>query len=273
MKWIQDWKRILKMVEALQEVTVPYFKAVEAYGSDYHGISNSSFIPKVKDIGYELQKMAQLNDLPEDLTRAIKHFSSKTSKDISGIPGAGLALCELAILKSVFEFHTHDPELIYKTQAERAFLHLNRSLMVDDDFRLKWSKAFSKGETEIEKLGALHLLSHGLWAFKSHSTGERTDLIIQQNVNLEDVVKSMTSLVLTEWKKVEDKDVNEKVQQAIKQLKAYSSGSLATMELSSTCYAVIVSDKHQTMPADIEEKNRIYRHVNIVINPDVPSKR
>ena len=58
---------------------------------------------------------------------------------------------------------------------ERAFAHLQRSIIADDEIRKKWLSAFSDGETKCEKLGSVHLLSHGVWDLKLMlKRGERT---------------------------------------------------------------------------------------------------
>lgn len=237
------------------------------------GISNSSIIPSARSIVGAVVALNNKHDLSPNVKNAIAHFESKMKKDLSGIPGAGFALISIGVLKAEIEFASNNPELVYRTQAERAFIHLNRMLVVDKQEQQKWQDAFAKGETDIEKLGALHLLAHGLWAFKAHSAGERTDLIIQQNVNLDDVSKSMSTLVLTEWKVADKSNLKEKIEQATTQIEAYSSGSLAASELAHACYAIIVSEKHLDCPADIENNGKLQRFINIVVNPDTPSKR
>ena len=55
-----------------------------------------------------------------------------------------------------------------RARSERAFLHLRRLLAVDRDVRAKWKAAYEgkQGEVACEALGAVHLLSHGIYAFK-----------------------------------------------------------------------------------------------------------
>ncbi len=59
------------------------------------------------------------------------------------------------------------------------------------------------GETACEKLGALHLLSHGILAFKAYAPGERTDLILGDRLVIDDdLIAGTEGIVLTEWKRV-----------------------------------------------------------------------
>ena len=80
--------------------------------------------------------------------------------------------------KSEFELTVGGSVEHAKSLVERAFIHLQRTIVVDHDIRKKWKSAFNTGEIACERLGAVHLLSHGIWAFKADALGERTDLIL-----------------------------------------------------------------------------------------------
>jgi hypothetical protein len=67
-----------------------------------------------------------------------------------------------------------------RARSERALLHLQRILAVDPDVSAKWKKAFNKGEVACERLGSVHLLSHGIYAFKVDAIGARTDLVYNE---------------------------------------------------------------------------------------------
>lgn len=201
MMWIQEWRKFLVKINGLQGVTEAYFRSVSSAGSDYYGISNSTIIPSINNIQSGLKNLKDSFNPPVEVKTSIESFLKIMAQtNFSGIAGAGSALTLIGVLKAELEYYANDPENIYKTQAERAFLHLNRTLCVDESFRAKWVTAFSNGEVAIEKLSALHFLLHGLWAFKVDAKGERTDLIIQEKVNLEDASRAMAPLVLTEWK-------------------------------------------------------------------------
>jgi hypothetical protein len=60
--------------------------------------------------------------------------------------------------------------------------------IADSSIRQKWRNAFDEGEVACEKLGGVHLLLHGIWAFKVHTPEERTDLVLQEPIrNLTEV--------------------------------------------------------------------------------------
>jgi len=113
----------------------------------------------------------------------------------------------LAVLETEMSFVLADVQEAIRARCERAFLHLQRSLVVDETIRNKWKTAFAAGETECERHGSVHLLLHGIWAFKVNAEGERTDLIFQEPGGaLSRANEYADGLVLTEWKKATAQD-------------------------------------------------------------------
>lgn len=190
---------------------------------------------------------------------------------------ANHTLTVLGAFASELEYHLHDHGAVWASIVERAFLHLNRTLVVDDDTRLKWTNAFNTpraGETECERLGGVHLLSHGIWGFKAHTKEERTDLVLQEPI-LEITTRdkrAVEALVLTEWKRVKPgEDVADKWREAKTQAKVYGCSSMAGFELSSVRYLVTVGMDHEVEQADVEEGGVVYRHVHVAIQRKSPS--
>ncbi|TET66255.1 MAG: hypothetical protein E3J56_14680 [Candidatus Aminicenantes bacterium] len=183
------------------------------------------------------------------------------------------ALTSLAAFQSGFSYVISDTQAMALRITERAFVHLQRSIMVDDDIRKNWIAAFDIGETKCEKLGALHLLSHGTWAFKAHGEKGRTDLILNEPLPDSSIIeKTSTALVLTEWKVVKNSnELDEKIKEAFEQTKLYVTGVLGGIELTNYRYLVMVSEKSTKMPSDFTEGTIVYRHINIPVNPKYPS--
>jgi hypothetical protein len=156
---------------------------------------------------------------------------------------------------------------------ERAILHLDRSIVVDERLRDAWRRALEKGETECEKLGAVHLLLHGIWAFKVNAAGERTDLVLQEPLDLTDEIDAAArAFILTEWKVAQSvAEAEQRAGEARAQTRRYSKGSLAATEIQSTRYIVLVSNDRVVVPRDALEDDVTYRHVNIAVNPSPPS--
>jgi hypothetical protein len=178
-------------------------------------------------------------------------------------------LVKLAAFEAETTFYFHDTREKLRSACELAFVHLQRLIVVDEDVRAKWRQAFADGEAKCEKLGAVHLLWHGIWAFKFYALGARTDLVFPEPINFEGQTVDV-GLVLTEWKKA-TVDVAQVYAQAQKQAAMYSEGVLAGIELVSHRYAVVVTEKYAQPPSDIEINGIVYRHINIAVDPDSPS--
>lgn len=185
-------------------------------------------------------------------------------------------LVRLAGFETEMSFLLSDAQLFIRARSERAFAHLQRSIVVDLDFRNRWNAAFKKGETECEKLGAVHLLLHGIFAFKIDASGARTDLVFQERIDgvYGNEAEFADGFVLTEWKKASTTgDAKRCFEQARSQARLYAEGPLMATELRGYRYIVVVSDEHTEIPADIETDHVLYRHVNIAVAPRSPSKR
>lgn len=219
------------------------------------------------------------SSLPPSAVDVIDAFCSKAGPACNAASDGGrvlwMALVCLAAFETEMSFLLADAQQSIRTYSERAFAHLQRSIAADEEIQQKWQKAFNtEGEVACEKLGAAHLLAHGIWAFKVHSTGARTDLVFQEPVrDLAAIERYSTGLVLTEWKKVKvDSEAAKLFKEAIAQAELYAHGPLATTELRSYRYAVVVSEQQVTTPVDFQVKEVIYRHINIAVNPLTPSK-
>ena len=181
----------------------------------------------------------------------------------------------LAALEGEVSYILRDNDEIFRSRAERGFLHLSRSLMVDTNLRQTWVNAFhTEGEVECERLGAVHLLSHGIWAFKVNAQGGRTDLVFPEPPDLESVRRTGDGLVLTEWKKCNDGRKSAKAfEEARNQASRYSEGVLGGLQLKRHRYAVVISLNQVAIPRDIETDGTIYRHINIAVEPLTPSRQ
>jgi hypothetical protein len=185
------------------------------------------------------------------------------------------SLLKLGAFEGQMTFLLADVQELIRSRADRAFEHLQRSIVADPDFRAKWQAAYGDGERACEQLGAVHLLLHGIWAFKVDAAGERTDLVYQEPiVDFDTVLQTADGLVLTEWKKAaKSSDAKHCFEDARRQAKRYAKGSLAGIELTRYRYAVVVSKNHVDVPANVHEDGIEYRHVNIAVDPKTPSRK
>lgn len=179
----------------------------------------------------------------------------------------------LASIRSELDHLLMDQNAIIRSHVSRAFRHLDRSLIVDGDVREKWIRAFREGETACEKLGALHLLAHGIWAFKANAVGERTDLILGTPLEIDDeLIGAARGLVLTEWKLVRQNDDPEaKKAEAKGQAIRYAGGGLAGFELERERYLVLVGETEFDRPKDEIVDQNVYRVVTLFLTRPSPS--
>jgi hypothetical protein len=169
-------------------------------------------------------------------------------------------------------FLLSDTQQNMRTLSERAFRHLNWQIAVDDEVRRKWQTAFKKprGEEQCEKLGAVHLLWHGIFAFKIDANRGRTDLVFGEPLGDQEAYAN--ALVLTEWKKATKSDASKQFAQAVQQAKNYAHGPLAGNELHSYRYAIVVTEQEVERPPDEIHDGVTYRHINIAVDPHTPSR-
>jgi hypothetical protein len=222
--------------------------------------------------------------LPAEALAAINEVLEQVGKLLPMAAGghAGPELRDEAVFSSIFHLSIFanlmtaalaDVQLPLRALTDRAFQHLQRLIVVDDEVRKKWQSAFAGGEVECEKFGAVHLLGHGIWAFKINASGGRTDLVYQEPAGtLIREQQFAEGFVLTEWKVVKSPaEVEAKCREAREQTKLYTSGVLGGTELTGYRYIVVASDKEVKLPRSHKEGGIEYRYINIVVNPSTPS--
>jgi hypothetical protein len=278
--WTKEWTRLSRRIETW----LAGAEAMKLNPTDYYGMSEATLLPDAGAIENELEKMVNTfkGSAPElSVIFSGRHPARVKLKHGSSPPvGAGGVQAwamYLATIRGQIDHLAQDPEADYSARVERAVQHAQRLVVVDSDVNGKWAAAYADGETACERLGAVHLLWHGVWAFKANASGERTDLItnsILGNDQIDDAARGGSVLTLTEWKRVTAQlTVSQAAEQAKTQLKRYSGGSLAATELRRTCYAILVSVLHETMPADADlGQGMRVRFVNLAVDPLPPSR-
>ena len=217
--------------------------------------------------------------LPPAATSALTSFLNDLGKLIEGEMGRTMenqllqhALVVLVALEAEISYLLTDAQEAIRSRSEVAFLHLQRLLVVDHDLRGRWRVAFDEHETQCEKLGGVHLLWHGIWAFKVDAVGARTDLVFSEPFHPQ-TQRALHGLVLTEWKKVNAASAGEKFEEARLQARLYKEGPLAGLELTSYRYIIAVSLKEVPVPEDIVADGVTYRHINIALESRTPAVR
>ncbi len=275
-----DWNAIAARIEGLLQASELYLLSATVNSKDAHGTAQKALGPEAISIRTEIETFLgrYASHLPPEAAEAIRHFATEGQpyfqEGLSGHDGVRTVAVRLASVRGAVDYHLRDTSAHAKRVTERAFLHLQRSIVADSSIQSKWGEAFSAGEVACEKLGAAHLLQHGIWAFKSHAEGERTDLILGEPItDAEQIEATSEALVLTEWKKIDSGKEATKVAEAARaQCANYASGSLGTIELASYRYIVLVSEKRIEDLTDHIDGEVVYRYVNIPVDPQPPSR-
>jgi hypothetical protein len=214
------------------------------------------------------------NWLPSAANSAIERFMADGGRQICENSLGDAKLLQTIIVKLVaFEsemtFCLDSPLERVRSASELAFMHLQRLIVADSEYRRRWQAAFADHETHCEMLGAVHLLWHGIWAFKADAKGGKTDLVYQEPLQTAAAPVAL-GMVLTEWKRAGEKPESAYAE-AKHQAMLYSGGVLAGVELTSHRYLVVVTKKQIPHPADVTEGGVIYRHINIAVDSEAPS--
>jgi len=283
MSWHREWKAIEESISDLRDICKDVVSAMGVQNSDPFGAKKNVILPMASDIAVRIRTLGQRysSQLPTTAFERIKDLE-KLPLEMDSSPvmqkhiAATAYFCaELQRFRSDFNYLTSDLEGTAVRLTARAFIHLQRSIVADASVREKWKFALSQHETACEKLGAVHLLQHGIWSFKVDSIGERTDLVLGEALRdqaLEEVYLSAEGLVLTEWKTATQSNSEQKYQEALVQAERYARGSLAAIELKGYRYLVIVTiDFLNDVPAEFEKDGIIYKYINIAVDPKSPS--
>jgi hypothetical protein len=289
MSWLIEWKAISAQIEGLLEASRFYIdslrdasRAINKVG-DFYKVGDRELLPHIKKICDTLGKFrdAHKESIPTGAAESLDAMLNKIQESFPNLRDADafkhvhVMVTLLVSFRAEFEYHLSDTTAVAKRLSERAFSHLQRSIVVDRELREKWIEAFRAGELACEKLGAVHLLLHGIWAFKVNAAGERTDLVFDEPVrDFYSIERVAESLVLTEWKCVRSPAKTEAIAtDARKQAARYTVGALGGLvELIRYRFIVLVSENTLKLPENHSENEVEYRHVNVAVNPKPPSK-
>lgn len=266
--WEDDWKRLSKRIDAWVESANIALTHMERAGA----LDERANEAIGREGGRILDSLFRL-DLPDELRSEVTSVRNHLGAIVQVTQGRYLIanrLMALIALRAPIDAMTRDSEEPRRRLIERAFLHLNRTLVVDATARRAWSDAFAH-ETRCEQLGALHLLSHGVYAFKADAVSGRTDLILQEPLALTEDVKSAEAMVLTEWKLVRDEEPSARALEGKEQVTRYATVELGGFELRKHRYVVLVSWEPITVPPPESLATSTIHFVNVAIQRSRPS--
>lgn len=283
MSYLADWKALSTRIQGMLQAGLLHSQLLAVKSSDdYSG--GLYLLEQTTSIFNTLKIFAnQYSDsLPQLSRETLQQFIQKNTDlfaMLGGTSGAQFERLKATMVKLIafeaeFSFVLADTQEVKRRRSELAFAHLQRCIVADVTTKDKWQRAFKEGELACEKLGASHLLLHGIWAFKVDAAGARTDLIFPEPLDLVAIERSAEGLVLTEWKLArETNDAPKQFDNARKQAARYASGPLAGVELRNYRFAVVVTERLVDPPNDVINGDLIYRHINLAVNPQTPSHK
>jgi hypothetical protein len=279
MSFTEHWLAIVARMKSLQSAGELYARFQSYHQEDSFGAG--SYLRKQCALAIDSLtefRQAFAGTLPPAAVASIDHFletrPAKAAKDASADQRAVRgALVALAAVEAEVSFILSGRQEQIRTRSERAFMLVQRLIAVDDDIRAKWQAALVKGEVASERLGSVHLLSQGIYAFKVDAAGARTDLVFHEPPDDGLLARGALGIVLTEWKIATAANAAAQFAAALEQAERYKLGALAGTELTGYRYLVAVSlQELPSVPADTDVGGVIYRHINIVVEPATPSK-
>src|SRR5262245_52833968 len=175
MSYTEPWRFLSARIQGLLRAGELHARFQSVRNSDGYG-RGARLRQQMERIVAELKSFRETYQasLPPTAGAAIDEFVAGTEgliMDTGGQPDGRqervwAALVMLAAFDTEMSFLLADVQEMIRTRAGRAFEHLQRSIVADVDIRKKWQGAFEKGEPACEALGAVQLLTHGIWAFK-----------------------------------------------------------------------------------------------------------
>jgi hypothetical protein len=277
MSWKSEWQLLASRINGLAEATALLMPALRFPSPDGYGNFKKVLVPQIASIFEEIRllRARHAEGLPQPVKDAMDRLLGKAlfNVDDSTFGNNLPAVASFVAFRAEVDFLASDAELEKRALTELAFEHLRRSLVVDDNLRKRWVDA--DNEPACEKLGAVHLLSHGIWAFKISGAGAATDLVYGEPIETysAEIRRGARALVLTEWKRVRAGETAEKkAEEARAQTGIYAAGVLGDVQLKDTRFIVLVTDTEIAAPSDVEQAGVRYRHVSIPLSSEVASK-
>jgi hypothetical protein len=279
MHWLERWRALARRIDGLLQAGEYLNSAFRINANDIFNVIGKSIKPELKEVNAEIKALLTDHqpELPEDTARVARAYldGAWNAENLTAGVANLQVLAPIGVFRAQFDYFVRDTEVEARSLIELAFEHLRRRITVDKPHAKQWQNAFAKNEPQCERLGAVHLLSHGIWAFKVDALGAATDLVCGEPLanEIATIERSARTLALTEWKLIRGvSELRPKAAQARAQAQIYASTVLRTIELKRTRYLVLVSERGLTPPDDVVEKGITYRHIVVPVDPSSPSQ-
>jgi hypothetical protein len=167
--WLEQWRALSARIDGLVRAGEFLVSAFRVHGNDERQAFRKSLLPEFKAITDAIIALGEGHgmEMPPRAVQALNRYQSCDWYEKVATLGASdstwaiQVLAPIAAFRSEFEYLIRDAEFEGRSLTELAFEHLRRQIVVDEDVRKKWNAAYKRHETACERLGAVHLLSHG----------------------------------------------------------------------------------------------------------------
>lgn len=283
MTWYEDWQSLAARIEGLRTAVEFLALTMQVKREDPVKIIDESIAPEFKTIIAYVQQIGKTyrDEIPPAALQALNRFvGGSWGQQVDNRNHGNTRIQPVSALvafRSEFEYLIRDVEIAKRNLVELAFEHLRRQLVVDEEILKKWQDAFRDHETHCERLGAVHLLSYGIWAFKISTTGAATDLVFPEPIDRFRAISRRIARahVLTEWKRVRSiGNLVKDAKIAREQTQIYTAGVLGDLELKNTRYIVLVIDFNE--PGSIDDVTAgavVYKHIILSVKPAAPASK
>jgi hypothetical protein len=228
--WKTEWNALSARIEGLLRAAKFLLLSIRTGENDAYAMTDE-LLGNARSVVSDVNKFGGnfKSEIPAEAFKRLGRFVQKYEERLTkatGLPGIQGVITLLASFRAEFDYLLGDIDIVGRGLVVRAFTHLQRSIIADPETAERWQIAFAEGEIACEKLGAVHLLLHGIWAFKASAEGERTDLVMGDKLSVDDRVRGAAdALVLTEWKLVRDeKELEGQAKQGLEQARRYCVG-------------------------------------------------
>jgi hypothetical protein len=144
MSWLTDWKAISAEIQGLLEASRFYTDSLQAISQktdrmrDFFKVGDTEVRPHIKKICDTLKKFrgTHKESIPAKAAESLDAVLNKIAKEFSNIQGADavryvyVMVTLLVSFRAEFEYHLSDTGAVAMRLSERAFEHLQRSIVV-----------------------------------------------------------------------------------------------------------------------------------------------
>ncbi|RZB30534.1 MAG: hypothetical protein SRB1_02814 [Desulfobacteraceae bacterium Eth-SRB1] len=164
MNWLIEWQALSARIKSILDAGSFFYKALLPSAVDTRSVKKEILLKNAEKIFGNLKEFSENHQsvLPRIAVECLSEFLNKPMLRDSGFfqpekiwesGNVQFALTSLAAFQSEFNYIIADTQFIARRITERAFIHLQRCIVVDEEVRQKWVSTFNMHEPKCENLG------------------------------------------------------------------------------------------------------------------------